>query len=273
MRVVTWNMAYWSHRKDHDAAWRWVLGELRPDILLCQEAVPPDWVAADHAVVWSRAYEDGQQPWGTGIVTRLRCTPCRVSGLDEWLGALPPSIPGKSERARIHRADGWLAAASIAVPALDAEMLIASVHNPAYPIEKERLGSIDIAAMKLKKNPDLWFLDVLFFFLKARLGERILVGGDFNASRLLDVTLGRERGNNEFFERIAAEGFVSLHRLFHDADERTFFALRGAHHQLDYLYADAPVAAHASRCFVHPVTAYSDHAPVVADLGSEPRPR
>lgn len=266
MRVVTWNMAYWSHRQRHDAAWRWVLAELRPDVLLCQEAVVPEWVAAEYAVVWSRAYEGGRHPWGTGIVTRLRCTPCRVPRLDGWFTALPSSVPEKSEMAGIHRADGWLATARIEVPDLDLEMLVASVHSPSYPIEKARLTGIDVTEMKLKKNPDLWFLDVLFFFLKAQIGARFVVGGDFNYSRLLDVTLGGERGNNEFFDRVATEGFVSLHRLFHDADERTFFHPQRAHHQLDYLYADAPVAAHATGCFVGPVTEYSDHAPLVADL-------
>lgn len=94
----------------------------------------------------------------------------------------------------------------------------------------------------------------------------MLVGGDFNASRLLDETLG-DRGNNEFFDRIASEGFVSVHRLFHDRDERTFFHKHRAHHQLDYVYADAPVAAQAKRCEVQPPSEYSDHAAIVAEFG------
>lgn len=270
MRVVTWNMAYWSHRHHHDGAWRWLLDELRPDVLLCQEAVVPDWVSADHAVVWSKAYDIDRQPWGTGIVTRLPCTPCRVPALDDWFSTLPPSSPDSSEKAGIHRADGWLATARIEVPTLATDVTFCSVHSPSYAIEKERLAGIDVSAMKLKANPDLWFLDVVFFHLKPLLGSRFVVGGDFNYSRLLDVTLGKSRGNNEFFDRIAEEGFVSLHRLFHAADERTFFHPRRAHHQLDYLYADAPVAAHAIGCFVHAVTdtQYSDHAPLVADLGA-----
>lgn len=266
MRVVTWNMAYWSHRATHDEAWRWILTELRPDVLLCQEAVVPDWVAADHSVIWSRAYDAGRQPWGTGIVSRLRCSPCRIPGLDTWFEALPATIEGRAEKAGIHRADGWLASARIEAPALGTELLVASVHSPAFPIEKARLAGIDYAAMKLKKNPDLWFLDVLFFFLKAQLGEKLVVGGDFNYSRHLDVTLGKERGNNEFFDRVATEGFVSLHRLFHDADEQTFFKPGRAAHQLDYLYTDAALRVHARSCCVHPVTAFSDHAPLVADL-------
>lgn len=265
---MSWNMAYWSHRRRHEKAWRWVLAELRPDVLLCQEAVVPDWVAAEHSVVWARAYGGGRQPWGTGIVTRLACSPGRVPGLDDWYSALPVSVPGKKETAGIHRADGWLATACVTAPGLG-DLLVASVHSPAYPIEKERLVGIDVTSVKLKANPDLWFLDVLFFFLKSKLGSRFLVGGDFNYSRLLDVTLGGERGNNEFFDRVANEGFVSLHRLFQDSDQRTFFHPKRAHHQLDYLYADASVAAYTKACWVHPVTDYSDHAPLVAVLGGD----
>ena len=42
IRIVTWNMAYWSHggRGKHDDAWRWMFDELQPDLLLCQECVP-----------------------------------------------------------------------------------------------------------------------------------------------------------------------------------------------------------------------------------------
>jgi exonuclease III len=154
----------------------------------------------------------------------------------------------------------------IAVPSLGPTVFHA-VHSPAYRIEPKQLDGIDISGMKLKNNPDLWFTDVLFFFLKNHL-DQVLVGGDFNASRLLDLTLG-ERGNNEFFDRIASEGFISLHREFHDHDQQTFFQNRKAPHQLDYFYGDAKVAARVSSCDVVPheqVREYSDHAPLVAEL-------
>lgn len=114
-------------------------------------------------------------------------------------GGVPPGI---------HKADGWIACGHVDLPRLGLT-LVASVHSPAYPVEPARLAGIDVTGMKLKKNPDLWFTDILFHSLRAQLGQRLLVGGDFNASRLLDQTLG-ERGNNEFFNRIANEGFVSI---------------------------------------------------------------
>ena len=264
-------MAYWSHRRHHEAAWRWVIDVLQPDVLLVQEAVIPDWVHARFNVHWTRAYEAGQQTWGTGIVTRYPLERACIPALDTWFQSIPANVPGTDTTARIHRGRTRASCPRVDLPAIG-PVLIGSVRSPSSPIEKSRLSGIDVTAMKLKKNPDLWFLDVLFHFLRPMLGERVLVGGDFNASRLLDITLG-ERGNNEFFDRIRDEGFVSLHRLFHDADERTYFKSDKAPHQLDYVYADAPIALYCRDCKVAQSNEYSDHAAIVVDLADEAEPR
>lgn len=70
------------------------------------------------------------------------------------------------------------------------------------------------------------------------------------------------KGNHEFFDRVINDGYVSLHRKHHPADEQTFFKKGGLGHQLDYLYADAPVAEYATACRVVPyaeVEEMSDH--------------
>jgi len=271
MRIVTWNMGYWSHRAAHEKAWHWLIESLRPDIMLCQECVPPEWVQEEWTVFWARATPYGKQPWGTALVTNLPASPTRLPDLDLWLSSLPAMILGKNEPAAIQKADGWLATAEVDIPSLG-PTLVVSVHSPFFPIESERLEGIDISAMKLKKNENLWLLDVLFYFLRERLGNRLIAGGDFNYSRLLDDLYG-ERGNHEFFDRISDEGFVSLHRMFHDADEQTFFQKRGLGHQLDYLYCDKPMSGYVSSCKVVPyseVKGLSDHAPLVADFNPEP---
>jgi len=255
---MTWNMAYWSHRASHDKAWEWLLEKIQPDIILSQECVPPNWIGKEWIVLWDKAFPNGKQPWGTAILTRLPSSSTRLPELDLWLTALPKLAPGKNELSAIHRIDGWITTAEINIPFIGPSLVV-SVHNPSYPIELERLEGIDISAMKLKKNKDLWLLDVLFYFLRNR---------DFNYSRLLDDLYG-ERGNHEFFDRIGKEGFVSLHRIFHDADEQTFFKKGGMKHQLDYLYTDGSIAKHAVSCKVIPfsqVAEFSDHAPLVADL-------
>ena len=91
-RAVTWNMAFWSHRRHHEEAWRWLFSELQPDIALCQECVPPDWVSEERTVLWNPAYppETGsKQPWGTALVTSLPVKPSRLPELDAWLDEIP----------------------------------------------------------------------------------------------------------------------------------------------------------------------------------------
>jgi endonuclease/exonuclease/phosphatase family metal-dependent hydrolase len=149
--------------------------------------------------------------------------------------------------------------------------LLISLHNPFFPIARQLLVGRDISAMRLKLNKDLWLLDVLFYFLWSRLeqGQSLLIGGDFNYSRLLDEP--KPRGNAEFFDRLAAEGFVNLHCQFHRTDQQTYFNRKCREHQLGYLYSDARLADRVVDCFVVPyeeVAVLSDHAPLVAELRS-----
>jgi hypothetical protein len=270
LRIVTWNMAYWSHRKRHEDAWRWVLETLGADILLCQECVPPQWVANEWNVCWSQAYPGGRQPWGTGVVSRLPLERAELNPLAAWFENVPSRLPGSDELCGIHKFETWFTPAKIELPGLGCT-LVGSLHSPAYPIERVRLQGIDVEGMKLKHSPDVWMTDVVFFHLRPLLGSRMLIGGDFNASRLLDKPSGAG-GNNEFFDRIADEGFVSLHRRFHPEDQQTFFKKGRRPHQLDYLYADDVLAREALSCDVHDydeVCEFSDHAPVVLDIACQ----
>jgi len=267
MRIITWNMDHWKHKRVHDDAWQWIIDTLDPDIALLQECVPPAWAYENRTVLFNRVYPESRQKWGTAIMTKLTASRTTIPEVDDWLSKLPRNIPGTDKQSWIYQLKGWCECAQIRfIP--DETTLVISVYSSAYHIERELLKNIDISGIKLKLNPDLWLLDVIFYYLKNYLDRRILVGGDFNYSRLLDPP-DRPRGNNEFFDRIKNEGFVSLHRLFHDNDERTFFQAKRKPLQLDYLYTDAVLAKRVSRCDVVPyseVERFSDHAPLIAEI-------
>jgi exonuclease III len=265
MRIVTWNMGYWGHASAHEAAWRWLLDELSPDIALLQECVVPSWVEQRATVLFDRAYPNyPNQRWGTALVTKdLEAVPARLEEVETWLAPLGEHAPEKCSAARLR---GWYVPAHVSFPD-GSSALVISIHNPAFPIERELVEGRDLTGIKLALNPDVWLLDVVSHFLTHRLGEPLLIGGDFNCSRLLDDPT--PRGNAEFFDRLTNDGFVSLHRRFHDSDEQTFFQPKKRGHQLDYLYTDATLASHATYCRVVPrsiVESYSDHAPVAAEL-------
>ena len=65
MRIVSWNMNYWQARKTHARAWDYLRDELRADLALVQEAVPPESVAAVYRPI------NGDSPqlnWGSAVV-------------------------------------------------------------------------------------------------------------------------------------------------------------------------------------------------------------
>lgn len=141
VRLVSWKMAFWTHGKKHEEAWRWPLEELKPDIALCQECIPPDWARLSRTVVWERAYPTGEQRWGTALVTSLPAKPTRLPELDSWLARVPEQVEGQPGLAPIHRADGWVAIAEINIPIIGST-LVTSIHNPFTPIEATRLTGI-----------------------------------------------------------------------------------------------------------------------------------
>lgn len=265
MRTVTWNMGYWGHASAHEAAWRWLLDELSPDVALLQECVVPSWVHSRATVLFDEAYpESRNQRWGTALLSKnLQTVPACLQEIETWLATLGDHAPQECSAARLQ---GWCVPAYISLPN-GSSALIISIHNPAFPIERSLLADRDLTSIKLSLNPDVWLLDVVFHFLRERLTEPLLIGGDFNCSRVLDDPA--PRGNTEFFDRLADNGFISLHRRFHGADEQTFFHPRRRKHQLDYLYTDPRLAGYATDCRVIPrneVESYSDHVPVVAEF-------
>jgi exonuclease III len=259
-------MGYWGHSRQHDAAWRWLLEEQCPDIALLQECKPPSWANERAQVLFERAFpESRRQQWGTALVTNgLPTERVFLTEVEDWFAQLGPDAPKESGATRLR---SWCVSASVELPAIG-PVVVLSVHNPFFPIVQKFLEGVDVSEIKLKhQRSKVWLLDVLFYFLKGRLDRPLVVGGDFNYSRLLDEP--RPRGNNEFFDRIQEEGFVSLHRKFHAGDEQTFFDPKKRLHQLDYLYADSSIAGRVTACYVvkyDKVRNFSDHAPLVAEI-------
>jgi hypothetical protein len=64
MKILTWNMGYWQYRNEHDEAWEYLIQEIKPDIALLQEAVPPDDLEESGKVLWKPIKRRG---WGSGI--------------------------------------------------------------------------------------------------------------------------------------------------------------------------------------------------------------
>jgi hypothetical protein len=107
MRIVTWNMGYWQYSSRHKDAWRYLRGELRPDIALLQETVP-QLLDEGEQLTFSRVHAQ----WGTAVYARdLELVPISCE-------------PEATDPAR----DRYVAGACIRVGGLN--WIVVSVHAP-----------------------------------------------------------------------------------------------------------------------------------------------
>ena len=251
MRVVSWNMGYaFGYARSHDEAWRRLLYDLEPDVALVQEARPPDWVIETRSVVWRPEHSHTSR--GTGVVAAGRALLGTRSVRHRWL----PRLGGQ---VIVTEADTSAAE----------NLLIASIHDQAKPVDPRIIDGEDVEGIKLQQANEIWPLDLIFDDLRRDAHRRrFVIGGDLNASLLLDSNYG-PRGNAEFFERVADAGWIDCRATFYEDEQRTFFQPGKDPYQLDHVFVDAETADHLEAFIVLTDDKYlvlSDHAPVVVDI-------
>jgi hypothetical protein len=65
MKVVTWNMAYWSKKASHNSAWSFLLNVIKPDVALVQEVCLPTDETIKNKTVFKEI--GGTRDWGSGV--------------------------------------------------------------------------------------------------------------------------------------------------------------------------------------------------------------
>ena len=66
IKIATWNMAYWQHKKLHDETWNCFLNQIEADIFLFQEGRPTEAIKDQkNHLVWNEI--GGKRDWGSGI--------------------------------------------------------------------------------------------------------------------------------------------------------------------------------------------------------------
>ena len=263
MKVLSWNVN--KAGPSRTQLWE-IFRREDPDIALLQELreLPP-WVEDRYAchLVAPRYFGGHRAPFSTAILSKwpVDASPFLSSELD-WVNA-------------IHRErHGWIMECQVTREAGE-RFHVVSVHSPAFPIPRESLTGVDVSAIKLKNNPDVWFTEVLWSLLAhADLGDGTnwIVAGDFNSSLLLDVP--RDRGNGQVVERMNGLGFVDGLSRHNGRPVPTFQHSRGSvDHQLDYCYVNRPMLEHLVRATVlsqgevfDPTPRLSDHLPVLCEF-------
>lgn len=247
IRVLTWNMAYWSHRNLNEEVWMYILDGIDPDFVLFQEGKRPSFLENDKNFLWHNAGETkGRKDWGTGIYSK------RYELVQEPLESIPCWNTDRFNE---------LCVVAKSQVTEDKELTLISLYG--------RIDSITNIGYSI---PNLHrILSDLTGLFNGHFGKRnIIIGGDLNASEQLDPM----QGNNShklFFQRLKD---FKLRDCFELKGHKDFVQTLRHHRsklnwQNDYLFVSKKLAKGFIDCEVldnEEIRKFSDHNPVLVTL-------
>ncbi len=276
MRIVTWNLGYmlpgpYKARANRQRQWETLVGDLRPDVALLQECRPDDLGLVADAARASEYEVVGKIP--------RRWIACSAVLARRGLGlAWVPPPGGEGDAAREDRwlghLSGYVCRAEVTLPHWG-RVRVASVHTTAEEVGGDILTEEEHARYRRGTSSRAWRNDLAVAALSHWLGERFVVGGDWNTARAFDERYAARWGpaGREFFERAAAMGWAETLRAHHAAEVQTYFGARSGPYQLDHLFTDGALHGRLRQAAVVEALAragLSDHAPLVADYDLRP---
>ncbi len=267
MRIVSWNV---RRAKSESGVWP-LLSQFDPDIALLQEvgSFPPDIGSNFKNELRPATTKNGTaQKFGTAILTKGRfLDDLKLSSKYGWVNA---------ERDYFN---GNIVGSVVAVPGHGTYNVV-SVYSPAWPVNEDRINGIDVSAVKLSQNPQVWVTEILWSLLQHTMpnsAEDWIVGGDFNSSETFDyLWKGGPRGNKEIIDRMAGLNLRECLRGFKGELIPTFRNPRNGKviHQLDHVYVSLPLYERIENSAVGDESAVfsnslSDHLPIVTDFRNQ----
>lgn len=244
MRISTWNMAYWTHKPKHEEAWKYLLGELSPDVALVQESKPAKSI---QNCVWKTI--GGARDWGSGVVSKNMPID-EIESPKEFPNAYPGSLIG----ARVELPDG---------KKLHAFSLYGLFEKDIYSKHNETSASLH------RMLSDLTF--ILLHLQNKK--QYIIIGGDFNNSIQFDELWKPKYCPNAcriFFDRLKDFGFFSVCETFYKEPVQTLRKSGSSvPWQNDHIFVSNNLRKHLRSCQVldnEKVRSFSDHNPVMIEL-------
>ena len=266
LRVVSWNCRRASATH---ALWRY-LADLAPDVAVLQEvsSLPQDLLQAYNSRIAVPVGKTGKpQRFRSVLLVRGEIVEeTSLRSTTEWVNA---ELTHFATNLPVYR---------IRTPTI-ADLMVVNVYSPAWPVDRVRLQGHDVAAVKLKQNPDVWVTDLLVTALREHLAStraEWLIAGDFNSCESFDQWKGGPRGNREWLDRMTALGLRECLRLHQGALTPTFrrpgTAL--AKSQIDHIFATTGLSEQLVTCTVGAASVvydqgFSDHLPIIADFRTD----
>lgn len=239
IKIVTWNMAYWSHKNLLEEAWDYFLNNIDADFFLFQEAKPPNKIKDDKKhLVWNEI--GGSRPWGSGIYSKKYELQEEIIKTD-FKGVF-----------------------SIANTSINNKKLTLI---SLYGLMENDGPTKGFAITNLHRI----LSDLTGLFWGLINGKRIIIlGGDLNASLQIDK---QQRGESHkiFFERLEDFGLKDSFKLLNKP-----YPLQTLRHakskikwQNDYLFLSKEISKKIIGCEIiynEEIRKYSDHNPVIITL-------
>ncbi len=234
LKLATWNMAYWSHRKHWDESWDYFLNEINPDVLLFQEAMPNYSILKKDNTLWDGI--DDRRKWGSGIYS------------DNF--KIKASTFNNNFK-------GAVTCGEIEISS-ELKLIVISLYGLF-----ETVKGISYAMTNLHRI----FSDLTELLEFADTRHRIIIGGDLNASTQID---GKYKTHKVFFDRLREFGLHNCFEDFYNDHVQTHRHNRSKKPwQNDYFFISNKLKPTLKNCVVldtEEIRKYSDHNPVVIEL-------
>lgn len=236
IKIATWNMAHWSHKRFSEDSWNYFLDELGCDIFLFQESFPDLNILENERLVWNEI--GNSRPWGSGVYSP-QFNIKEFSFKTDFFGAVTA--------AEIQINEG------LSIIAISLYGLMEKIANVTYAIP----------------NLHRIFSDLTGILESAKTKHRVIIGGDFNASLQIDEQQVGD-SHKAFFGRLEEFGLINCVDNYYDDYIQTHRHNRSDKPwQNDYFFISKRLNSHLVNCEVidnEKIRKFSDHNPVIIDL-------
>jgi exonuclease III len=241
LKIVCWNIAYWSHMSKISGAWDFLYNELKADVVLLTEAGDIATSGCPFPFHKWRKIGDGNYAfWGSGIASRYELSDCYT-----------PDCEGPVVTAEMKLDTRTLTLVSM------------------YGLRDDRAGTNFITLPNLHR----YLSDLTPIFNGRSHGRNIIFGGDWNADMQLDgefcVRGNTPNAHKIFFDRVRDFKLNDCLERFAEYPVRTW---RNAQYpdkvsQLDYCYASPNLKVVNAEVIETPqVRELSDHNPLMVEF-------
>jgi exodeoxyribonuclease-3 len=236
IKIATWNMSYWQHKKLHAEAWDYFVNTINADIFLFQEGRPTESILYNNdRLVWEEI--GGKRDWGSGVYSKHILTKEMVkTQLNGVFSIATTNINNKE------------------ITAISLYGLFEKINGKSQVTPNNHRILSDLSSI-LKEG-----------VVKKR---NIIMGGDLNESLQFDIKQGNKDSEN-LFNRIESLGLLNCYKPFYKDFVQTLRHSRSTvKWQNDYLFISKHLSQNLSRCEVldnEKIRKYSDHNIVVIEI-------